>query len=202
MSTYYNSWKLRGDNHDRYLPDGSIKDESKLRKIDYFDFNDWVGNESRTLQANKLYYAYHYALEVKQKGQETIDFKVTPNYIKVVKEVQKRMQFEIARKGIFIECNSTSNYLIANLKKYELHPIITFYNDELTKSDDSNCAQINVSINTDDQGVFDTSLENEYALMAYALENFQKDSNYLYTPNQVYKWIDSVRKMGIQQKFK
>lgn len=202
MSTYYNSWKLRGDNPDRYLPDGSIKDESKLRKIDYFDFNDWAGNESRTLQANKLYYAYHYALEVKQKGQETIDFKVTPNYIKVVKEVQKRMQFEIARKGIFIECNPTSNYLIANLKKYELHPIITFYNDELTKSDDSNCAQINVSINTDDQGVFDTSLENEYALMAYALENFQKDSNYLYTPNQVYKWIDSVRKMGIQQKFK
>lgn len=30
-----------------------------------------------------------------------------------------------------------------------------------------------VSINTDDQGVFDTSLENEYALMTVALKKSQ-----------------------------
>ena len=36
--------------------------------------------------------------------------------------------------------------------------------------------QLSVSINTDDQGVFDTLLENEYALMALALKK-KKDKN-------------------------
>ena len=59
-----------------------------------------------------------------------------------------------------------------------------------------------VSINTDDQGVFDTLLENEYALMALALKK-AKDENYqpLYDLEDIYKWIDYVRQMGIEQVF-
>ncbi len=65
------------------------------------------------------------------------------------------------------------------------------------------CPQLFVSINTDDKGVFNTSLENEYALLASALE-FAEDENgdKLYNPAAIYKWLDSIREMGIQQSFR
>lgn len=199
---YYHAWLLRGDNPNCYSKDGYVIDKTNIIKYDFFAKNYNVNDSKRTEKAIKLYYAYHYNEKIKIKGQEVYDFEIISDYVKLIKEVQKLMRFEIARKGIFIECNPTSNYLIANLKRYEKHPIINFYNDELYNGLDTECAQLNVSINTDDQGVFDTSLENEYALMAYSLENFQDKDGYVFTPNKVYKWIDSVRKMGIEQKFK
>lgn len=63
--------------------------------------------------------------------------------------------------------------------------------------------QLSVSINTDDQGVFDTLLENEYALMALALKKKKdKNNNKIYDIEDIYEWIDYVRKMGIEQSFK
>lgn len=199
---YFSSWKIRGDNPERYTRQGTIKEKIITNKYDFFELNTWVRDGNRTKEAIRLFYAYHYNPYVKKCSKEMFDFKIVSDYVKLVKEIQMKMRFEIARKGIFIECNPTSNYLIAGLKRYENHPIITFYNDELINGNDKSCAQINVSINTDDQGVFDTSLENEYALMAYALENSRDRNGLLYTPNKVYKWIDRVRKMGIEQKFK
>lgn len=202
LSEYYYSWKLRGDNPERYSRSGFDKNKVSIKKYDFFDINSWIDDGYRMGNAAIIYYAYHYDLDVKNRGSQVYDFKVVSDYKKLVKVIQKKMQFEIAHKGIFIECNPTSNYLIAQLKRYENHPIVNFYNDELYHGKDRECAQINVSINTDDQGVFDTSLENEYALMAYALENYRNGDGYKFTPNEIYKWIDSVRKMGIQQKFK
>lgn len=63
--------------------------------------------------------------------------------------------------------------------------------------------QLSVSINTDDQGVFDTLLENEYALMTLALKKKKdKNNNKIYDIEDIYEWIDYVRKMGIEQSFK
>jgi len=66
----------------------------------------------------------------------------------------------------------------------------------------SKCPQLFVSINTDDQGVFDTCLENEFALMAIALEK-AKDENGkpLYNQAMIYDWLDRVRQMGIEMSF-
>lgn len=202
LSDYFKSWKLRGDNPDRYNSDGTMKEKNIIKSYDQYELNTWIDNSSRTKIACKFYYLYHFDEGVKQRGKDLFDFKIVNDYKKLLTEVQKKMRFDIARRGVFIECNPTSNYLIANLKRYEKHPIVTFYNYELYNGNDAECAQINVSINTDDQGVFDTSLENEYALMAYALENAEDSNGLMFTPNQVYKWIESVRKMGIQQKFK
>ena len=58
-------------------------------------------------------------------------------------------------------------------------------------------------INTDDQGVFDTSLENEYAIMTIALKKTKDENNQLlYDLEDIYAWIDYVRRMGITQSFK
>ena len=62
---------------------------------------------------------------------------------------------------------------------------------------------LSVSINTDDQGVFDTLLENEYALMTLALKKSKdKENQPLYDIEDIYEWIDYVREMGMEQSFK
>lgn len=61
---------------------------------------------------------------------------------------------------------------------------------------------LSVSINTDDQGVFDTLLENEYALMVLALEKAKdEEGNKLYDIEDIYEWLNYVREMGIEQSF-
>lgn len=202
IDEYYDAWKLRGDNPELYSTDGLMNNQIKYRKIDYYAINKYVDEKYRTEKNQKLYYLYHYDSNVRRVGKETYDFKIVSDYIRLVSVIQKQMQFQISHLGIYIECNPTSNLLISKLRRYENHPIIKFYNNELYHGQDKDCAQINVSINTDDQGVFDTSLENEYALMAYALENARTKNDFLYSSSDVYKWIDAVRKMGLQQRFK
>lgn len=62
--------------------------------------------------------------------------------------------------------------------------------------------QIQVSINTDDQGVFATYIENEYAYLALALEKMKDpEGNPRFSRTLIYEWLDNVRKMGLVQSF-
>ncbi len=203
---YHMAWMLRGDNPELYR--GYKYDDTKINSFGYDCF--MVNNEipAKTIRADadavKLYCMYHYDDEVKLKGSETEVLKITPDYIKLVKQIQKKMQFLIAEKGIAIECNPSSNYLIGTFRRYDAHPITVFNNTFLEHRQEEliNCAQISVSINTDDQGVFDTSLTNEYALLALALEKkHDADGNRLYSASNIYQYLDWVRKMGIEQTF-
>ncbi len=48
-----------------------------------------------------------------------------------------------------------------------------------------------------------SSLENEFALMANALERLKNDDGTAkYSPAMILDWIDRVRAMGIQQSFR
>ena len=50
--------------------------------------------------------------------------------------------------------------------------------------------------------MFDTLLENEYALMTLALKKAKdKESNLMYDIEDIYEWIDYIRRMGIEQVF-
>lgn len=80
--------------------------------------------------------------------------------------------------------------------------LLSVFNGRKLKKIDTNMA-LQVSINTDDQGVFDTSLENEYAIMTIALKKTKDENNQLlYDLEDIYAWIDYVRRMGITQSFK
>lgn len=203
---YYNSWMLRGDHPGLYS--GYSYDESHVTPFGYESFLVNTQIPSQTIREDtdvvKLYSMYHYDVDVKTKGKETETLKITPDYIKLVKAVQKKMQFLIAEKGIAIECNPSSNYLIGTFRRYDAHPITVFNNTFLEHRQDKllECAQLSVSVNTDDQGVFDTSLTNEYALLALALEK-KHDSNgkRLYSASNIYQYLDWIRKMGIEQSF-
>ncbi len=124
--------------------------------------------------------------------------------INAVKKVQKKLQWVIAQKGIGIETNPSSNALIGTFKRYDKHPIQNWYNNGLVTDHQqlSEAPQIQVSINTDDQGVFATYIENEYAYLALALEKMKdKDGNPKYSRTIIYEWIDNIRKMGLAQSF-
>ena len=60
---------------------------------------------------------------------------------------------------------------------------------------------LSVSINTDDLGVFDTTLENEYAMLAAALSNVRENGKGIYTTDSIYQYLENIRQMGLVQSF-
>ncbi|MBW9151451.1 hypothetical protein [Clostridium estertheticum] len=202
VDTYMEAWKLRGDNPEYY------NDETVRLGISYWDRcakrkSDTIISDNRVIV--ELYMRYHYDAKVKGNGYKKEVFKIEPYMIYAIKEVQKCMQVSIRECGIGIECNPSSNVLISTFKRYDKHPILNMYNLGLTIDEDKaeKSPQMFVSINTDDQGVFDTLLENEYALMGIALEKAKdKDGNSLYNQSMIYDWLDRVRQMGLEQSFR
>jgi hypothetical protein len=205
IHNYYASWELRGDDPKLYKSGRYEKPPHYITIWDDNSINDSVDKDKRNMQkATILYHAYHYSGRVREEGNKAIVKKIPFHMVRGIQAVQRKMMQKIAKKGIAIETNPSSNVLIAGLDSYGNHPIVTFYNKGLTDDYDEldKCSQISVSINTDDLGVFMTSLKNEYALMAKSLESMRdKEGNYLYKKDMVYDWIDSVRKMGNKQRF-
>lgn len=203
--TYYDAWKLRGDNPSLYFTKEYKKDDMEICYWDRCKINNSVPDSIRNNRnCAYLYYNYHYNFEVKKAGAEQYNFKVPKAYVRAAEKIQKRMQKVVAQKGIGIETNPSSNYLIGSFKRYDKHPIINLYNLGLTCDPEKikKCPQMFVSINTDDQGVFGTYLENEYALLAIALEK-AKDENGepIYNQAMIYDWLDRIRQMGLEQSF-
>lgn len=200
---YYESWKLRGDAPELY---DDIENEYK-EKIAYNFLEkcrenclESVIEARKNIKAVHLYKAYHYDEEVKLNGAIAEEFKIDKDYIEVVEKIQKNLQKIIAQKNIFIETNPSSNYLIGTISKYNEHPILRFYNLGLEKEKLNH--QISVSINTDDQGIFSTYLENEYALIALSLEKYKNENGeYIYNQTMIYEWLDKIRQMGMEQSF-
>lgn len=207
IQDYIKAWKLRGDSPELYRS-GEYKPPETYFWCGYENFmkNDAVSDQIRNSKnCGKLYYAYHFDQGVRNAGFHKYIFEVDADYINLVNEIQRQMQFEIAEEGISIETNPSSNYLISSFKRFDKHPIIRFYNRTLTADAEktADCAQISVSINTDDQGVFDTCLENEYSIMACALETLKNEKGKrVYSPVNIYNWLDDIRRMGLEQSFK
>lgn len=205
--SYYDAWKLRGDNPELYARGYFRKKESFITPFDIHavNYNFPAEYDVRMRpEAAIIYHYYHYNREVRLEGKKEIDFKVTSDYIQAIESVQHAMQVELVKRGIAIETNPSSNCLIGTFRRYEAHPITAFYNNRLTHDREKleESAQIWTSINTDDQGVFGCTLENEYALMARALEKkTDEDGNYVYQKSMIYDWLEKIREMGFSQSF-
>lgn len=204
---FYKAWKLRGD-------------EPSLYKRGYFFREHCDDNWDQAMVNSKfprhfesryipeiflLHYFYQYDYRVRRTGMEPMEEQVPDCYIQGAKLIQKLMQERISYLGIGIETNPTSNLRISMMNRYSDHPIFQLYNKDLTFDPKllTDCPQLSVSINTDDMGVFCTSLENEYAVLACALER-QKDADGApkYNRTMIYHWIEEVRKMGLEQSFR
>ncbi len=205
VADYYQSWKLRGDNPTIYRLDGESflgrMKRTALQRFDRYERNHKVSDSIRKTECYRnLYFAYHYNEKVRKTGDEETEFKADERYAELICQLQDKMIRKLVWEGIGIETNPSSNYLIGTIQKYEEHPILRFNSRKLKDTQRNAC--LSVSINTDDQGVFDTMLENEYALMALALKKAKDDKHQsLYDIEDIYEWIDYVRKMGLEQVF-
>lgn len=125
--------------------------------------------------------------------------------IDVVEKIQYHLQRDILEKGLSIEANPSSNYQIGTFRNYDKHPLVTWYNKGLTNDAEKlrHCPQLDVTINTDDQAVFGTSLENEFALMAVTLEKaVDENGELIYKKDMIYSWLNEIRKKGATRCFR
>lgn len=206
IATYYSAWKLRGDNP-QYYEDGYFKHQQEYTEWDRYAVNREYPSDYKiryTPECAYLYYLYHYCGQAKKEGEKVVEIAVDFQFVQCVIEIQTEMRKWIARCGIGIEVNPSSNYLIGIFRRYDKHPVFGFYNLGLTSKGEEleMCPQIPVCINTDDQGIFSTYLENEYALLTLALEKMiNENGEKRYKRAMIYQWIDNIRKIGLYLSF-
>lgn len=203
LQDYYCSMMLRGDEPGLYQtgrfqePTGMYGSQYERWQMTPDRPQQKLGSYRRSCEIAGMYFYYHYGWEEKLEGQKPIHVSIRPGYVTVVRQAQDALQHYLARRGIVIECNPSSNVLIGTFGEYGRHPITRFNNMGLAVPEDETCPQLHVCINTDDLGVFDTSLSFEYALLYRALSD-QKDKNGQprYTSKSILRYLRSVQEMG------
>lgn len=208
INDYYLSWLLRGDSPII----GNELDSESLRNLSSTIDKEWahagMNNHIcaevalRNENARELFDAYH-SYKYAQRGYYGDTLTVPPMYreewYSLLEKIQQQLLGKIEKRHIAIECNPSSNYKIGEISRYDEHPIIKFFNYGLNTPYPRH--DIAVSINTDDMGVFATSLEREYSLMALALER-EKHGEYNNSPRAIVDWLNRVREMSMEQRFK
>lgn len=201
INVYYDAWKLRGDDPEMYLED---RLEAGDTEWDYFAKNECYP-ENKKIRKQKLcrnlYIMYHYDDDVKKKGAEVVECKINREMMEVIGQIQKCLQREIARLGISIEANPSSNYMIGTFNRYDQHPLRNFYNKGLTGCYEElmENPQIDVTINTDDQAIFSTNLENEYAYIALSMEKLRNENGEpVYKRSMIYEWLNNIRRNSMK----
>lgn len=118
--------------------------------------------------------------------------------IEVAKCTQSEMRKVIATQGIAIESNPTSNYKIGRFDRYDELPLFLFCSVRSSKEKSA----ISTSINTDDRGVFATSIEREYSLICRAMEKMRYPSGKrMYNEGKAQEYINKIRMNGVNQCF-
>jgi hypothetical protein len=200
LDAYYHSWHLRGDHPDLYKSGkcGQIQGQRWFPYRQYMKAEDGLEQYRKDEVVSELYYLYHFDTTVKVKGLKPIAIQIEPWWVEIVEEIQRAMRKEIYNRGIAIECNPTSNVLIGTFQRYDKHPITVFNNYHLVHDDEPNMM---ASVNTDDLGVFDTSAQNEYALLFASIAGSRhKENNY--EDDVIYEYLDYLRENGINMAFK
>ena len=207
INDYYLSWLLRG--HSPTV--GTDLEKEKMDKETGLDrlwtwagvnHHEWAEVALRNERARELYDAYHnkdYAKRGDKGDTLTIPLDYLEEWFQLLEMIQEQLLEKIESRHIAIECNPSSNYKIGEMDRYDEHPIVKFFNYGLSTPYKRH--DIAVSINTDDQGVFSTSLEREYSLLALAIERNQTQE-YKNSPRAIVDWLDRIRQMSLEQQFK
>jgi adenosine deaminase len=204
---YYQSWLLRGDEPSVYMNASkqlAIPEDTMVEPYYLNHFEKKIDIARNQWLARVLYRDYHYDAGVKHRGHKPEEWRLPVGLVSVIDKIQMMMRNDVARRKIAIEVNPTSNLRICNIDTYDTHPVVKFRNYGLSVMDEHNdCPQISVSINTDDKGIFATSLEKEYTLMALALEKQKTaEGKMKFLPNNVQNWLEGIRQEAEVQRFR
>lgn len=209
LRDYFHSWLLRGDDPSPLSwpsEEPPKRADARSQFLRYPKFRERVRRPDepdltllrRDRHVRQLLYRYQFGREERLASQAPESFLITPAYVELIVQFQEQMMRRLMDLGICIECNPSSNVLIGTFRKYEKHPIFRFnsFGLQVPEHKDGNI-QLRVSINTDDQGIFDTSLENEYALLYCGMcARRDEAGNPVFSQDAVYGYLDHVRAMG------
>lgn len=195
LTDYWQSMLLRGDDIHQYSPTVYKKEWDKTAECNHGALIPARVNK----HAINLRNIYNGKKEARVNGAIFYEIKWHKSVADVIKKIQDAMMGSIKDKNISIECCPTSNIHITHIKRYADHPLTRFHEVSLGYGN-----TINVSINTDDRGLFATSLYNEYSLMALAL--LKEPHNRFGTTRTNYhtiimSYIDRLRQMGNSMRF-
>ena len=197
IATYYKSWLLRGDSPFMYNSKGEVICV-QLGEWNEKALNCDADSARQDKKACKLYYLYHYDAMLKKNGQEMESVDVDDAMISAISFVQSKMLRQVENLGLCIECNPTSNFKIGEIEQYDQHPISKFFSYIKGRGK----SHISSSINTDDKGIFATSIEREYALV-YAAFKRKEERNRMWRKCKpdLDRWMDDLRQFSNGQCF-
>ena len=161
LRKYTDSMKLRGDH-----PIGAGRAEG-LSLFAKTALDDDVALKVLRQDAviRTIFYEYYNDKKLRKEGEMLAFWKMPREIVGAISRIQNHILQEIANRGIAIETCPTSNYMIGYFDRYIDLPLFMFL-EKLPGNA--------ISINTDDKGIIATSIENEYALIATAMEKSRK----------------------------
>ena len=122
--------------------------------------------------------------------------KVDEIYANCVRQIQDFMMKQLGQASIAIECCPSSNLKIGLSDRYENQPIFRFFPIEIPQK------RIPVTINTDDLGIFQTSVDNECSLLLLAAMKVKdKEGNRRFSKTEVIQWLEMIVENGYKYKF-
>lgn len=150
-------------------------------------------------KARRLCEQYFKDSDVYMKGfQCSEEFEIPYHYDHVIKKIQNKMMKLLSGKKICIETNPTSNVRIGHLGQYDELPLFRFSKIRKRPSQD-----ILISVNTDDKGIFATSLHREFSLLAIALtKQRHKGVVKKFDKRTVYQYVGRLASAGQKQRFR
>lgn len=152
-------------------------------------------------RAKELFSDYFYDENIYANGLQLEQYKWEKDIVTIMTDMQNAMRNMVSEKDIGIECCPTSNLKIGYIDKYENHPLLTkFYPIDA----ESNYPLIRCSINTDDRGVFYTSLYEEYSLIALALKKKRNETTHQreYNDQTIINYVAQLRNNAQVMAFK
>lgn len=145
-----------------------------------------------------------FSSQVKLAGEEPVEILIDEPYMRLMRDIHDTMQEHTRKMSIGIECNPSSNMLISTFRSYGEHTVFRFNNAMIEQGQQkrSSCSQLQVCINTDDLGVFDTSQEFEYALLFQALSQARGENRFrTYQEVDILEYLESLWAAGYEAVF-
>jgi hypothetical protein len=119
---------------------------------------------------------------------------VEPHYRTAVEQLRRRVLKRVERAQVVVEVCPTSNLLTSGLKAYERLPYLNLNRAHLPQSEALETF-IPFSVNSDDPGMFQTTVTNEYRLLGEAMIRAG------HARREVVLWLDEARIIGLASSF-
>lgn len=200
---YWRSMLMRGFDWDlfsRIWSDSSSQKSFAITRDNTIKPRFWETERLRlTNSAKELYKSYETDCKIFKTGGKPISLKLPYSFVDDVGKIQECLMADLKRRGIIIEANPSSNLRIGGFAKYEDLPLFRMFKIDIPAEE-----RMLVSVNTDDRGIFATSLANEYSLVAASL--FKKKDKAtgkpIYSLSQIEGYIRQLAENGKRSRFK